>query len=59
MSDDEKGTVARYQALKDYVSKTLTDVQVYRLGSVELSVFVVGTTADCAVITLATQAVET
>jgi hypothetical protein len=59
MSDDEKTTVARYQALKDYVNATLTDVQVYRLGAVELSVFVVGTTADCDLIALATQAVET
>jgi Nuclease A inhibitor-like protein len=59
MSDDEKATVARYQALKTYVDTTLTDVQVYRLGTVEISVFVVGTTANCDIIALATQAVET
>jgi hypothetical protein len=59
MSDDEKATVVRYQALKTYVNATLTEVQVYRLGAVELSVFVVGVTANCDIIALATQAVET
>jgi hypothetical protein len=59
MSAEEKATVVRYQALKDYVNATLTDVQVYRLGTVELGVFVVGTTANCDIIALSTQAVET
>lgn len=59
MSAEEKATVVRYQALKDYVNATLTDVQVYRLGTVELGVFVVGTTENCDIIALSTQAVET
>ena len=59
MSDGEKQTVARYQALKDYVDANLTEVQVYRLGTIEISVFVVGNTANCELIALSTQAVET
>ena len=59
MSDDEKQTVARYQALKTYIDATLTKVEVYRLGEIEIHVFVVGNTENGDTLALATQAVET
>ncbi len=59
MSAEDRATVARYQALKKYVDEQLTETKVYRIGSVEIDVFVVGHDADCNLIALATKTVET
>jgi hypothetical protein len=59
MSDDEKTVVARYQNLKNYVDANLTEVEVYRIGEVEISVFIIGRTTEGGLIALQTLAVET
>ena len=59
MSADDRATVARYQALKKYVDERLTETKIYRIGRIEIDVFVVGYDADCNLIALATKTVET
>ncbi|MEY4927304.1 MAG: hypothetical protein RI894_1740 [Bacteroidota bacterium] len=59
MDEEGKATALRYQATVDYVNQHLTEVKVYRLGSIEIDIFVVGLNADCTPIALATKAVET
>ena len=59
MDEAGKAAAARYKTMIDYINTTLTDVTVYRFGSIEIAVFVVGLASDCTPIALATQAVET
>ena len=59
MSADDRATVARYQALKKYVDERFTETKVYRIGRIEIDVFVVGHDTDCNLIALATKTVET
>ncbi len=59
MDEATKATVLRYQSLVDYVNQNLTEVKVYRLGRIEMDIFVVGLAADCTPIALATKTVET
>ncbi len=59
MDETGKTTAARYQKLCDYVNANLTETRVYRLGAVEIDVFVVGLAADCTPVVLATKSVET
>jgi hypothetical protein len=53
--NDEK----EFQALRAAIEATLTDVKVYRCGSIEVTYVVVGTTADGRLAGLKTTAVET
>lgn len=59
MDETGKAAAARYKTMVDYINTTLTDVTVYRFGTIEIAVFIVGFASDCTPIALATQAVET
>ncbi|MEM1241015.1 MAG: nuclease A inhibitor family protein [Cyanobacteria bacterium P01_H01_bin.26] len=51
--------VERYRNLRDLLETTLENLQVYRLGKVEIDVYILGGTEDDQVIGVKTQAVET
>ena len=59
MDETGKSSAARYQKLSDYINQNLTEIKVYRLGSIEIDIFVVGLAADCTPIALVTKIVET
>lgn len=49
----------RYQRLKALLTEHLEDLQVFRLGKVEVSIFIVGKTANGAQVGLSTKSIET
>ncbi|MEM7795079.1 MAG: nuclease A inhibitor family protein [Cyanobacteria bacterium P01_C01_bin.118] len=51
--------VERYRNLRDLIETTLEDPQVYRIGSVEMDVYLLGTTEDNQIIGVKTKVVET
>ncbi|MEO0349079.1 MAG: nuclease A inhibitor family protein [Cyanobacteria bacterium P01_A01_bin.15] len=51
--------VERYRNLRDLLETTLENLQVYRLGEVEIDVYILGGTEDSQVIGVKTQTVET
>lgn len=54
----ERQTIARYRELVEFLNNNLDNLKVYRLGEVELDVYVLGTAGD-RTIGIATKAVET
>ena len=59
MGDDEKATALRYAALRDFVDANLTEVSVFRIGAIDISIYVVGKTATGEWVAMATQSIET
>ncbi|MDQ1088859.1 nuclease A inhibitor family protein [Siphonobacter sp. SORGH_AS_1065] len=57
--EEETATLERYQKLKEYVTTQLTHTQVYRVGEVEIKVYIVGETIDQQWVALKTEATET
>jgi hypothetical protein len=55
----EKETVAQYQHLVHILQTTLSDIQVYRVGQIEMEVYIVGRTPEGAFAGLSTKVVET
>lgn len=51
--------VQRYRNLRDLLETTLDNLQVYRIGDVEIDVYLLGTTEDHGVIGVKTKVVET
>lgn len=51
--------VQRYQALVEILQTHLTDLRVYRVGEIEVDIYVLGITADGTIAGLATKAIET
>ena len=51
--------VQRYRNLRDLLETTLENLQVYRIGSVEIDVYLLGKTEDDQVIGVKTKVVET
>ena len=51
--------VERYRNLRDLLETTLENLQVYRLGEVEIDVYILGGTEDSQVIGVKTKTVET
>lgn len=51
--------VERYRNLRDLLETTLENLQVYRIGSVEMDVYLLGNTEDDQVIGVKTKVVET
>ncbi|MEL6131599.1 MAG: nuclease A inhibitor family protein [Cyanobacteria bacterium J06554_1] len=51
--------VQRYRNLRDLLETTLENLQVYRIGSVEIDVYLLGKTEDEQVIGVKTKVVET
>lgn len=57
--DRERATVQRYQTLVEILQTHLTDLRVYRVGEIEVDIYVLGITADGTIAGLATKAIET
>jgi Nuclease A inhibitor-like protein len=55
----EKEIVAQYQRLVRTLQTTLSDIQVYRVGKIELDVYIVGKTPEGSLAGLSTKVVET
>jgi hypothetical protein len=56
---EELAQVDRYKKLLHAIESNLTDVQVFRVGEVEITIYIVGKTAAGDLVGLKTQAVET
>jgi hypothetical protein len=57
--EEELATVDRYQKLIETIGSNLSDVVVFRVGKIEIAVYVVGKTLDRDLVGLKTQVVET
>jgi hypothetical protein len=58
-TDEDKKTVRRFQKLQKLLETNLKDPKVFKLGEVELDVYIVGVDADGNLAGVKTQAVET
>jgi Nuclease A inhibitor-like protein len=56
---EELAQVDRYKALLQAIESNLTEVQVFRVGEVNITIYIVGKTTDGDLVGLKTQAVET
>jgi hypothetical protein len=56
---EELATVDRYKVLFQAIESNLTEVQIFRIGIVEIDVYIVGKTPDGDVVGLQTTIVET
>jgi hypothetical protein len=56
---EERETVKRFQNLVEMLKNSLTDIQVYRLGTTEIDVYIVGKTQEGNFAGLSTKVVET
>ncbi|MDP3276883.1 MAG: nuclease A inhibitor family protein [Deltaproteobacteria bacterium] len=59
MSDEERALAQRYAAVRDALSANLQDVQVFRFGTIQVQVYIVGRTRCGAISGLKTVSVET
>lgn len=57
--EEEKATVKRFQSLVQTLKENLSNLQVYRLGSKEIDVYVVGKTPAGNIAGISTKVVET
>jgi hypothetical protein len=57
--EDDRAIVKRYQELVALLEQHLTDLQVYRIGEINLDIYILGQTAIDGLVGLATKAVET
>jgi hypothetical protein len=58
-NEQEKEDVRRYQALVQLIKDNLTNTLVYRVGSVEIDLYVIGQTQSNNYLILSTKSVET
>jgi nuclease A inhibitor-like protein len=58
-TDEDKAEAARYRDLVDLLSEKLTDLRVYRVGKVDIDVYILGKDASGAWLGLKTHVVET
>lgn len=58
-SDDERDRAKRFQALVDLLKQHLQDIQVFKVGDVEKTAYVLGRAPDGSTIGLKTTVVET
>jgi Nuclease A inhibitor-like protein len=56
---EELARVDRYKELLQAIESNLTEVQVFRVGEVEITIYIVGKTTDGNLVGLKTHAVET
>ena len=57
--DEEKATSEKYARLKDLLKNNLKDLTVFRIGSEEIDIFIVGIDSQGKLTGIKTQAVET
>ena len=58
-NEEERTQVKRYQSLVETIKTNLSDIQVYRLGNVEMDTYIVGKTPSGDLAGLSTKVVET
>ncbi len=56
---EEQASVAKFQQLKQILETSLTKIQVYRIGEIEISVYIVGQTPEGQWAGISTKVVET
>lgn len=57
--DEEKAVVAKFQKLLEVIKSNLKNPQVYRLGKIEIDVYIIGETQRGNLAGLSTKVVET
>lgn len=57
--DEEKETVQKFSQLRELLEKNLRDLKVYKIGKIQLDVYVVGLNAENKLLGFKTKAVET
>lgn len=57
--DEEKETVQKFSKLKDLLQKNLRDLKVFKIGQIEIDIYVVGLDANSVLTGVKTKAVET
>jgi Nuclease A inhibitor-like protein len=55
----DKQRMQRFQTLLQWIEQHLSDVKVYRVGTIEIDVYIIGKTESGAWISLSTKAIET
>ena len=57
--DEEKSTAEKFTNLRDLLKKNLKDLNVFKVGSVEIEIFVVGLDNESRLLGIKTKSVET
>ncbi|MEP6902813.1 MAG: nuclease A inhibitor family protein [Actinomycetota bacterium] len=57
--DEEKATAEKFAALKDLLEKNIKDLKVFKVGQIQLDIYVVGLDAEGKLTGIQTKAVET
>jgi len=57
--DEEKETAQKYARLKELLERNLRDLKVFKIGKIELDVYIVGLDAENKLLGIKTKAVET
>ena len=57
--EEKRETVKRFQNLVSVLKQNLSQLQVYRVGSIEIDVYIVGVTSRAGLAGLSTKLVET
>lgn len=58
-NSEERAERERYQALVEFLRENLSNLQVFRVGEVEIDIYILGQTPEGQILGLQTQAVET
>ncbi len=57
--DEEKATAEKFAALKDLLEKNLSNLKVFKIGNINLDIYIVGLDANNTLMGIKTKAVET
>ncbi len=57
--DEEKATAQKFAELKDLLERNLRDLKVFKIGKIQIDVYVVGLEAENNLLGIKTKAVET
>jgi hypothetical protein len=57
--DEEKAIAAKFLALRDLLKNNLRDLKVFKVGKIEIDIYVVGLDAESVLMGIQTKAVET
>ncbi len=57
--DEEKATAQKFADLKNLLEKNLKDIKVFRIGKIQIDIYIVGLDADGNLAGIQTKAVET
>jgi len=57
--DEEKATAEKFAELKDLLEKNLSNLKVFKIGNINLDIYIVGLNSDNILMGIKTKAVET